>query len=282
MCKKYGCELVQFTHDTNNVIHGSNKSSYGDAAIRHSDEIRYLSLPDKKYICYFPGHTDRVVALAMNPTSDMFLSGARDKTIRLWDLRSPGSQGVIRNIPGRTIAAFDPEGRIFAAGVNSESIRLFDTRQLQSGPFASFKLTQDRQCEWSNIKFSPNGKLILVSTNGTVLRLFDAFKMTPLQTFTGFQNSVKPGVGMHLKASFSPDSQYVFTGSTNGKIHCWNTETGAGLRPLECGSNVEGGPHNGSVQCVQFNPKYNLLASAHGSNICFWFPQMKKEENKKD
>ena len=82
------------------------------------DTIRYLSLHDNKYIRYFSGHTKklvslnsttictsatiqcctcnisnfRVVTLNMSPIDDTFLSGSMDKTIRLWDLRSPNCQ----------------------------------------------------------------------------------------------------------------------------------------------------------------------------------------------
>lgn len=51
------------------------------------------------------------------------------------------------------------------------------------GPFATFKLPQDKDCDWTGMKFSPDGKLIVVSTNGQVIRLIDAFQGTPLQTF---------------------------------------------------------------------------------------------------
>ena len=51
------------------------------------------------------------------------------------------------------------------------------------GPFTTFKLQQDKDCDWTGLKFSPDGKLILVSTNGQVIRLIDAFQGTPLQTF---------------------------------------------------------------------------------------------------
>ena len=51
------------------------------------------------------------------------------------------------------------------------------------GPFATFKMQQDRECDWTSLKFSPDGKLILVATNGQVIRLIDAFQGTPLQSF---------------------------------------------------------------------------------------------------
>lgn len=63
----------------------------------------------------------------MSPIDDTFLSGSLDKTIRLWDLRSQNCQGLM-HLPGRPVAAFDPEGLIFAAGINSEQIKLYDLR----------------------------------------------------------------------------------------------------------------------------------------------------------
>jgi len=44
-------------------------------------------------------------------------------------------------------------------------------------------MQQDKDCDWTGLKFSPDGKLILISTNGQVIRLIDAFQGTPLQTF---------------------------------------------------------------------------------------------------
>jgi len=173
--KKYGVDLVHFTHAKNTAIHASTKID---------DTIRYLSLHDNKYIRYFPGHTKKVVALSMSPVDDMFLSGSMDKTLRLWDLRSPNCQGLM-HLTSRPVAAFDPEGLIFAAGVNSESVKLYDLRSFDKGPFASFRLTAEKGCEWTGLKFSPDGKTILLSTNGSVIRLVDAFHGNPLQTFSG-------------------------------------------------------------------------------------------------
>jgi len=250
--KKYGVDLIHFTHAKNAAIHSSTKID---------DTIRYLSLHDNKYIRYFPGHTKKVVTLCMSPVDDSFLSGSMDRTLRLWDLRSPNCQGLM-HLSGRPVAAFDPEGLIFAAGVNSESLKLYDLRSFDKGPFTTFKLSQEKECDWTGVKFSPDGKTLLVSTNGSIIRLVDAFSGTPLQTFTGHLNNK----GIALEASYSPDSQFVFSGSTDGRLHVWNAENGYKL----CVLNAD---HTGPVQCVQFNPKYMMLASAC-TNMAFWLPNM--------
>ncbi|CAD6996851.1 unnamed protein product [Ceratitis capitata] len=251
-----GEHLISCSEDDQIVIYDCEKGTH---STKVDDNIRYLSLHDNKYLRYFPGHTKKVISLCISPVEDTFLSGSLDKTLRLWDLRSPNCQGLM-NLPGRPVAAYDPEGLIFAAGVNSESIKLYDLRSFDKGPFVTFKLYQEKECDWTGLKFSRDGKIILISTNGSIIRLVDAFHGTPLQTFTGYPNNK----GIPIEASFSPDSQYIFSGSTDGRVHIWNADTG-------CKVCVLNGDHPGPVQCVQFNPKYMMLASAC-TNMSFWLP----------
>ncbi|VDO70386.1 unnamed protein product [Haemonchus placei] len=199
--KKYGVDLIKFSHNTSNAIHCSTKVD---------DTIRYLSLHDNKYIRYFPVLKMflTIPNFLMNPIDDTFLSGSLDKTIRLWDLRSQNCQGLMQ-VNGKAIAAFDPEGLIFAAGINNEQVKLYDLRSFDKGPFTTFKLEAERSCEWTGMTFSPCGKYIMINTNGALIRYL----------LTSFQEA--------LEASFSPDSQFVFCGSSDRCIHAWCTETGA-------------------------------------------------------
>ncbi|XP_068599103.1 twinfilin-2-like [Brachionichthys hirsutus] len=240
--KKYGADLIRYTHgDAQNVVYTSNKKD---------DTIRYLSLTDNKYIRYFPGHTAKVIALSMSPVDDTFISGSLDKTIRIWDLRSENCQGLTNPL-GKPVCSFDPEGLIFAAGVESQAIKLYDLRGFEKGPFTSFETRFSRLCDWTGLKFSNDGKQILISTNGGVIRILNAFNGSVLHTFSGYNNSK----GIPLEACFTPDSQFVMIGSEDGRVHVWSTESGMKVAVLD-------GKHPGPINTLQFNPRYMTFASA--------------------
>ncbi|CAH8563302.1 unnamed protein product [Schistosoma turkestanicum] len=259
--KKYGVNLIQFTHSPTTAIHASTKID---------DTIRYLSLHDNKYIRYFQSHTKRVVSLCMSPIDDTFLSGSMDSTIRLWDLRSPNCHGVM-HVSGRPTAAFDPEGLIFAAGINSESVKLYDLRSFDKGPFATFKLGLETSgCIWTGLQFSSDGKALLITTNGTHIRLVDAFKGSHLHTLTVIPNTDR----QTLHASFTPDSQFVLIGSPDGIVHIWSVETGvrvASLPGYEAATQLP----NAAIHSLAFNPRFAMLAT--GSNqTSFWLPTLEE------
>lgn len=180
--RKYGVDLVRYTHDPNVFIHTSTK-------IDHN--IRLMNEDTVTYLTYYRGHTDRVATLCISPKDDRFISGAFDRTLRLWEIRSNDCIGIM-NLSGRPIAAFDPEGRIFAVGINSACIKLYDVQMFEKGPFVTFKMNPEENCEWIDLKFSPDGKVIMINTNGSIIRLIDAYNGTVLRTISGkfvFQNS---------------------------------------------------------------------------------------------
>ena len=87
--QKYGCDLVRFTHAPNTIVYASNKDT-------KEHDIRYMSLHDNKYLKYLRGHTAKVVSLSVSPVDDTMISGSLDRTVRLWDLRSPEAVGLMQ------------------------------------------------------------------------------------------------------------------------------------------------------------------------------------------
>ena len=86
---------------------------------------------------------------------------------------------------------------------------------------------------------------MMLTTNGAVIRVIEAFEGKPMFTLSGYQNNK----GLPIEASFTPDSQFVISGSTDGRLHMWRTDSGQ-----RCG--VLTGEHGNPVTNVQFNPRY--------------------------
>eukprot|EP00026_Physarum_polycephalum_P012220 Phypoly_transcript_12505.p1 GENE.Phypoly_transcript_12505~~Phypoly_transcript_12505.p1 ORF type:complete len:341 (+),score=32.28 Phypoly_transcript_12505:94-1023(+) len=249
LSKKYGVDLVRFTH-TNNAVICASKNGWDES-------LRYLSLYDNRYLRYFKGHRDRVVSLSMSPINDTFISGSLDDTVRLWDLRSNACQGLLRR-KGRPSVAFDPQGIIFAIGSSGNTIKLFDVRSFDKGAFATFNV-EHHPIEWTSMRFSNDGKYILLSTNENCIFLIDSFTGAKLQTYTSFANDNASS----LEASFSPDAQYVLSGSEDGSIHVWQTLSGKEVA-------VWNG-HAAPVGVVQWSPRAMMVASGC-SALGFWIP----------
>jgi COMPASS component SWD2 len=151
---------------------------------------------------YFTSHTGKVDFLKMCPNSDTFMSGSgEDGSFRLWDVRSTHCQGWINTLavprggsfaapsslatpsvstssssssPSKPlVAAFEPvSGFVFAVGSRGRLVKLYDIRTFDKAPFCVFELDgEDDGCDWHDLQFSPDGRLILISTASKVFCL---------------------------------------------------------------------------------------------------------------
>ena len=196
--KKYGIDLVRFTHSPEAVICASKNNWDGLFQVfpalffthrpshtrAHTETIRYLSLYDNSYLRYFRGHRDRVLSLSVSPAADTFVSASLDATVRLWDLRQSACQGVVhmpRTAPAArgtpwALAAFDPTGSVFAvaaphAAPGTAEVKLFDAAQYERGPFSAAAVPGVPEAV--SLQFSPDGQRLLLLTAGHRLLLLD-------------------------------------------------------------------------------------------------------------
>lgn len=114
------------------------------------------------------------------------------------------------------------------------------------------------------MKFSADGKYILLSSNSSKLICIDSFEGNLTQSYSSTKlvnrNASK------LEASFTPDGQYVMSGSEDGKIVMWEALSGKYIGALE--------GHTNPSACVKFSPTRCLIASAC-TKVGFWVPDMK-------
>ncbi|CAG8502985.1 481_t:CDS:2 [Paraglomus brasilianum] len=273
--KKYGVHLTRFTHSNKAILYASTKEN---------DIIRYLSVHDNKFISYFIGHKSQVVTLEMSPVDDTFLSGSVDDSIRLYDVRSHHCQGCL-GVKGRPSVGYDNKGLVFALGI-ADKVRLYDLRNFDKGPFSTFAIIDPffsaiayqrniAPPTWTSLKFSNDGKNILITTGGDQHYVIDAFSGELRRRLVGHVGlgAVAEGLGGD-DAGFTPDGRFVIGGSQDGVISIWDIQTptpafaSIDIRPLK---QLES--HTKPSQVVKFNPRYLMMVSGC-TDLAFWEPAL--------
>ncbi|KAK8945886.1 hypothetical protein KSP40_PGU006994 [Platanthera guangdongensis] len=249
--KKYGVDLVCFTAHPTTVIY-SSKNGWDES-------LRLLSLNDNKYLRYFKGHHDRVVSLSLCPGKESFVSGSLDRTVLLWDQRAEKSQGLLR-VQGRPAVSYDDQGMVFAIAFGGY-VRMFDARKYEKGPFDTYSVGADKS-EANVLKFSSDGRFILLTTMNGHIHVLDSFRGNLLSTY-----NVKP-VSSHatLEASFSPDGMYIISGSGDGSVYAWSVRSGK----VACWASTDTEP-----PLIKWAPGC-LMFTTGSSELSFWVPDLSK------
>ncbi|XP_047045246.1 protein ANTHESIS POMOTING FACTOR 1 [Lolium rigidum] len=248
--KKHGADRICFTHHPSSILCSSKFN------LEPAESLRYLSLYDNRCLRYFKGHKDRVVSLCMSPAIDSFMSGSLDHSVRIWDLRVNACQGILR-LRGRPSVAYDQQGLVFAVAMEGGAIKLFDSRSYDKGPFDTFLVGGDT-AEVSDIKFSNDGKSVLLTTTNNHIYVLDAYGG---EKKCGF--SLEPSRNIATEAAFTPDGQYVISGSGDGNLHAWNINT---VQEIACWNS-----HIGPITALKWAPRRAMFATA-STALTFWIP----------
>ncbi|KAF8390475.1 hypothetical protein HHK36_025001 [Tetracentron sinense] len=253
--KKHGADHICFTHHPSSVICSSryNLESTGES-------LRYLSMYDNRCLRYFKGHKERVVSLCMSPINDSFMSGSLDHSVRIWDLRVNACQGILR-LRGRPTVAYDQQGLVFAVAMEGGAIKLFDSRSYDKGPFDTFLVGGDT-AEVCDIKFSNDGKSMLLTTTNNNIYVLDAYGG---EKRCGF--SLEPSPDTTIEATFTPDGQYVVSGSGDGTLRAWSISR---RNEVACWNS-----HIGVATSLKWAPRRAMFVAA-STVLTFWIPNYSK------
>ncbi|CAN1340229.1 Protein ANTHESIS POMOTING FACTOR 1, partial [Linum perenne] len=189
------------------------------------ESLRLLSLNDNKYLRYFKGHHDRF--------------------------------GLVVSL------SFCARKDCFISGSLDRTVLLWDQRAEKcQGPFEIYSVGGDVS-DANALKFSNDGRLMLLTTMDGHIHVLDSFRGTLLSTY-----NVKPvSSNSTLEASFSPDGMYVISGSGDGSVHAWSIRTG---KEVASWMTYETEPH-----VIKWAPG-TLMFATGSSELSFWIPDLSK------
>lgn len=163
------------------------KSTPGDAAHR-SEDISLWERGTGQPLGRLVGHEMEVTALAFSPDGQTLASAAWDRTVRLWNPRSPQQPPRVLRARGTADSsvhalAYSPDGQTLAAGTREGLIELWDV--------ASGRLRQrltGHQSSLRSLAFSPDGRFLLSASADKSTRLWRAADGAYLASLFAFAN----------------------------------------------------------------------------------------------
>jgi WD40 repeat protein len=170
---------------------------------------------------------------------------------------------------GKPLASFDPQGLVFATASSKNTLRIYDTRHYEKGPFSTCQIEDPDYGaglfpDWTSMKFTADGKHIVVSTVSDRIYVLDAFDGAVKYRLVGSAGMEASSCGEEV--SLSPDARYVVAGGKDSNLRIWDLQSqmdGAVISPfVTLPTN-----HKNGVKVTGFNPSLFVLATGNESLV---------------
>ncbi|XP_014205246.1 WD repeat-containing protein 44 isoform X2 [Copidosoma floridanum] len=213
-----------YTGHTSDLLDVSWSKNYFVLSSSMDKTVRLWHISRKECLCCFQ-HIDFVTAIVFHPKDDRyFLSGSLDGKLRLWNIPDK-KVAVWTEIDGQTklitAANFCQNGKFAVVGSYDGRCIFYNTDQLKYHTQIDVRSSRGKNStgrKISGIEPMPGEDKILVTSNDSRIRLYDLRDLNLSCKYKGYVN-----VSSQIKASFSPDGQYIVSGSENQCIYIWKT-----------------------------------------------------------
>jgi tricorn protease-like protein len=228
-------------------------------------------------------HSAAVYSVAFSPDGKRLISGAADKTVKIWDVETTASLG---NLVGHSAlvrsVAYSPNGKTIASVSHDMTVGLWN-----AATGRKIRVLKGHGEKVNAVAFSSDGKR-LASAGWGVVKLWDVASGRDLSTLRAHKSNIwlvafshngrrfascsrdktikirSSGAGRGVtilqghkgwvcSIAFSPDDRHIASGSYDMTVKIWNAATGRAVQTLV--------GHKSYVYSVAYSPDGKLIAS---------------------
>ncbi len=206
------------------------------------------------------GHLGAVKTAAFSPDGNFLVTGGRDRTAILWEIKTGREMRTFIGHEGTIVALkFSPDGKFIATGSTDKTAKLWD---VATGDLIR---TFPMKGSVTGIAFSADGKYIVLG--GYQLKT-GIFETASGKLVRDFEVSPNMGTGSGISIDISPDNKKILIGEDNRKAVLIDFKTGKKKETLNL---VEKGSCGGCGTYAKFFSNENLvvLGSRNGP-LALW------------
>lgn len=243
-------EYVAISSNTNILLYEISTSKLIHLTTTHVQGINYICWsPDSKcvasgsedfsieitHIFYgkihrLMGHTAPVISVCYNNKGSILCSSSVDESIKEWHVLSGTALKTMsaHSDPVVSIDIPESDSSILSSGSYDGLIRIFDTESghcLKTLTYDKDWIAEDGVVPISMVKFSKNGKFLLVKSLDNVVKLWDYTRGTVVRTFLWPNQETKTKLKYNcgLELMYPKDSDpLVISGDDFGDMCIWN------------------------------------------------------------
>ena len=233
--------LAVFSPDGRYVLTGKNRTHVSENGATTSNTIQLWDAGNAKELQRFEGHSDGVRSVAFSRNGQYLLTGSNDGVARLLDTTT-----------GKQIRRFESNSGVTSVTLSADNryVLANELGRLKLWDVASGKEIHEWQGYIIASPFSSDGRFVLIGNNdnnGHVAQVWNIASGEDVLSFEGHSQTIS-------SVAFSPDDQFVLTGSFDKTARLWDRDTGAEIRRFEAYS---------EVYSVAFSPDGRFVLTGH-------------------
>ena len=212
--------------------------------------VRIWNAQNASIIHSLEGHTNSVFSVSYSPDGNFIASGSRDNTIKIWNAQNASLIHTLEASWVRSVS-YSPDGRFIASASGDNTVKIWNAQN------ASIIHSLDGHTgDVTSVSYSPNGRFIASTSGSTSDNGYDGFDNT-VKIWNTQNASIIHSLEGHSRpvssVTYSPDGNFIASGSRDNTIKIWNAQNASIIHSLE--------GHSDWVLSVSYSPDGRFIAS---------------------